>query len=136
MIFSKINCESSDRRKEESNLFVYIRPRYICLPSKCVRYLVKVFDFKQSLSWKRVRSWTSLLLRFPAQIETSASRKPSMECVLKYYAKFMWILLEVYITIIALYFHVLLCNITPFLRWPITTFILSLYMFKYFWSRL
>jgi hypothetical protein len=31
--FQRWNCESSDRRTKESNLFCFIGPRYICLPS-------------------------------------------------------------------------------------------------------
>jgi hypothetical protein len=32
----KDECESSDRRTKESNLFCFIGPRYICLPSNWV----------------------------------------------------------------------------------------------------
>jgi hypothetical protein len=92
--FQRWNCESSDRRTKESNLFCFIRPRYICLPSNYGQSLnYQVAPAKtglisrgenHSLSWQfldkrdrnRVRSrQRSLLLRFPAQIETSASRE-------------------------------------------------------------
>jgi hypothetical protein len=94
--FQRWNCESSDRRTKESNLFCFIGPRYICLPSNCGTSLnYQVAPAKtglishgenHSLSWqflhmrdrKRGRSrQRSLLLRFPAQIETSASREPT-----------------------------------------------------------
>jgi hypothetical protein len=69
-------------------------PRYICLPSnygKSLNYQVSPAKTglishgeHHSLSWqflhmrdrKRVRSRQRSLLRFPAQIETSASREP------------------------------------------------------------
>jgi hypothetical protein len=89
------NCESSDRRTKESNLFCFIGPRYICLPSnygKSLNYQVAPAKTgliwrgeNHSLSWQflhmrdRIRVGSrqrSLLLRFPAQIETSASREP------------------------------------------------------------
>jgi hypothetical protein len=92
--FQRWNCENSDRRTKESNLFCFIGPRYICLPSnygKSLNYQVAPGKTglisrgeNHSLSWqflhmrdrKRVRSrQRSLLLRFPAQIETSASRE-------------------------------------------------------------
>jgi hypothetical protein len=88
------NCESRDRRTKESNLFCFIGPRYICLPSnygKSLNYQVAPAKTgliscgeHHSLSWqflhmrdrKRVRSrQRSLLHRFPAEIETSASRE-------------------------------------------------------------
>jgi hypothetical protein len=83
--FQRWNCESSDRRTKESNLFCFIGPRYICLPSnygKSLNYQVAPSKIdlisrgeNHSLSWqfshmrdrKRVRSrQRSLLLRVPS----------------------------------------------------------------------
>jgi hypothetical protein len=76
--FQRWNCESSDRRTKESNLFCFIGPRYICLPSnygKSLNYQVSPAKTglisrgeNHSLSWqflhmrdrKRVRSRQSL----------------------------------------------------------------------------
>jgi hypothetical protein len=83
--FQRWNCESSDRRTKESNLFCFIGPRYICLPSnygKSFNYQVAPAKTglisrgeNHSLSWqflhirdrKRFRSrQRSLLLRVPS----------------------------------------------------------------------
>jgi hypothetical protein len=83
--FQRWNCESSDRRTKESNIFCFIGPRYICLPSNYGTSLNnQVAPAKtglisrgenHSLSWqflhmrdrKRVRSrQRSLLLRVPS----------------------------------------------------------------------
>jgi hypothetical protein len=90
--FQSWNCESSDRRTKESNLVLSGRDTFLqttvslwitkLLPQKPVWYHVVNITrchgklFVHMRDRKRVRSrQRSLLLRFPAQIETSVSRE-------------------------------------------------------------
>jgi hypothetical protein len=51
--FQRWNCESSDRRTKESNLFCFIGPRYICLPS----------NYGKSLNYQVAPAKTGLISR-------------------------------------------------------------------------
>ena len=58
--FQRWNCESSDGRTKERNIFCFIGPRYICLPSNWIRL---IFDLPSCSRKNRFNiTWSTSLV--------------------------------------------------------------------------